>query len=126
MNADVEHAEQFAAHAANIRAARHMVARSLSGHDDVELAELLTAELSANAVEHAGTPFEVLVTRDGDGALTVEVHDDDATLPVLRVTGPDASRGRGLQLVNALAREWGITICPDDGKTVWFRLAPLA
>ena len=84
--------------------------------------ELLTAELSANAIHHARTPFTVGITHDDEGMLTVEVHDHDSTLPVMAPYDPAALGGRGLLLVDALSREWGVTSVPDDGKTVWFRL----
>jgi anti-sigma regulatory factor (Ser/Thr protein kinase) len=102
-----------------------MVTESLWASDDVEIAALLTAELSANAVDHAGTPFTVAVSHDADGELTVEVHDHDPALPVLGPLDPSRDRGRGLRIVDAMSKEWGVTVIHDDGKTVWFRLAPL-
>ena len=39
---------------------------------------------------------------------------------------PGGVRGRGLLLVDTLSREWGVTVIHDDGKTVWFRLSPIA
>jgi anti-sigma regulatory factor (Ser/Thr protein kinase) len=122
----MEREEQFSPDPENIRAARSMVRDSLAAVDDAELAELLTTELSANAVHHAGTPFTVAVSHDDEGMLTVEVHDHDSRLPVIPTLDPAAVRGRGLLLVDTLAREWGVTVIHDDGKTVWFRLSPTA
>jgi anti-sigma regulatory factor (Ser/Thr protein kinase) len=101
-----------------------MVAESLRSTDDSELAALLTSELSTNAVHHAGTPFTVAVRHDDRGALTVEVHDHDPGVPVMAPVAPGSSRGRGLRLVDEFSQEWGVTMIHDDGKTVWFRLAP--
>jgi hypothetical protein len=114
--------ERFAPDPANIRAARLLVLASLGPMDDAEVAQLLATELSANAIHHARTPFSVGITHDTQGILTVEVHDQDSTLPVVAPYDPTALRGRGLLLVDALSREWGVTAIPDDGKTVWFRL----
>ena len=114
--------EQFAPEAANVRAARVMVREALFSTDDAQVAAVLTSELSANAVDHARTPFTVGVSRDEQGALTVEVHDHSPELPALLPLDPRALRGRGLHLVDALAEEWGVTMIHDDGKTVWFRL----
>ena len=57
---------------------------------------------------------------------TVEVHEHDPHLPVLAPLDPEGVRGRGLLLVDTLSREWGVTVIHDDGKTVWFRLSPIA
>jgi anti-sigma regulatory factor (Ser/Thr protein kinase) len=116
--------ERFAPEPENIGAARSLVRGSLGPADDKELAELLTDELSSNAVDHAGTAFTVAVSHDDEGALTVEVHDHDPQPPVMAPLDPDASRGRGLLIVDALSQEWGVTMIHDDGKTVWFRLTP--
>jgi len=114
--------ERFAPDPVNIRAARLLVLASLAPMDDAEVAQLLTTELSANAIQHARTPFTVGITHDDEGTLTVEVHDQDSALPVVAPYDPAALRGRGLLLVDSLSREWGVTPVPDDGKTVWFRL----
>jgi hypothetical protein len=42
-------------------------------------------------------------------------------LPRLRHGGPAARSGRGLHLVGALARAWGVEPSAD-GKTVWAEL----
>jgi hypothetical protein len=80
-------------------------------------AQLVVSELTTNAVVHAGSPFSVSVRYDGS-AVRIAVHDWNPTLPVLRDAGPTAISGRGLHLVNMLARDWGVEPSPD-GKTVW-------
>jgi anti-sigma regulatory factor (Ser/Thr protein kinase) len=83
-------------------------------------AQLVVSELATNAVVHAGSPFSVSVRYDGS-AIRIAVHDWNPTLPVMRNEGPTAISGRGLQLVNMLARDWGVETSPD-GKTVWAEL----
>jgi anti-sigma regulatory factor (Ser/Thr protein kinase) len=81
-------------------------------------AAMVVTELVANAVDHAGTPSTVTVTLD-DHELCVAVRDgrpDAAPRP--RPVDPTAPRGRGLQMVDALATSWGVTV-HADGKTVW-------
>jgi anti-sigma regulatory factor (Ser/Thr protein kinase) len=114
---------QFPPEPSSVPAARWMVGGSLEPGDDEDLAMLLTSELSANAVEHARTPFTVAIDHD-EGTLTVEVHDHDPTPPVMAPSVPGSPRGRGLRIVDAFSQEWGVTMLHDDGKTVWFRLAP--
>jgi len=49
----------------------------------------------------------------------VTVRDDRAApLPRLAPIDPTAARGRGLQMVDALAGAWGVSL-HADGKTVW-------
>ena len=77
---------------------------------------LVANELVANAVDHARTDLELVVSFDGT-AVVVEVHDQSILEPCLRPLNPTAARGRGLQMVNALAKSWR---CVRDagGKTV--------
>jgi anti-sigma regulatory factor (Ser/Thr protein kinase) len=77
---------------------------------------LVANELVANAVDHARTDFELAVTFDGT-AIVVEVHDQSMLQPCLQPFNPTAARGRGLQLVNALAKSWRC-IRHAGGKTV--------
>jgi anti-sigma regulatory factor (Ser/Thr protein kinase) len=87
----------------------------------VDDAVLVVEELVANVVDHARTPFE-LVVRLADRALTIAVHDRSAREPRVQPFDPHAVRGRGLQLVSTLARRWGCEY-HADGKTVWAELA---
>lgn len=79
--------------------------------------ELCASEVIANALLHTGDRCAVTVLRR-PGRLRVEVAD---RCPVLarRERGVEATGGRGLLLVEALAEAWGW--CPrGDGKVVWF------
>ena len=92
--------------------------------DDVDVVLMVVSELVSNAVDHARTPLTVAVSRGADG-LTVSVGDRCDALPTLRAHDPFAARGRGLQMVDALARHWDCT--PDvsgRGKTVWAEIPP--
>lgn len=85
-----------------------------------EPAALLTSELVTNAVLHARSAVEVTV-RLADSQLWVGVSDGDTGPPVRKRYGPDAATGRGLLLVERIARSWG-TEPSGDGKVVWFCL----
>jgi two-component sensor histidine kinase len=87
----------------------------------VDDAVLLVSELVTNAVMHAQTPLEVQV-HVGKGAVRVEVQDDSDALPIARIPRNEATGGRGLQLVERIARAWGIER-RTRGKVVWFELA---
>ncbi len=84
-------------------------------------AALVVTELVSNGADHAEGPLRLTVNRTDDGVL-IEVHDRSTALPVLRPVSPESPRGRGMIIVNALSKRWGVT--PDaDGKTVWAELA---
>jgi hypothetical protein len=59
----------------------------------------------------------------GDG-VRVEVLDANPTMPVAGTLAPGALSGRGLTLVQSLARRWGAPHNKDGGKTVWFEVVP--
>ena len=86
----------------------------------MDTALLLTTELVTNAVIHAGSAVSVTVRR-GRGQLRVEVADTGGGALTMREPDPDATSGRGLQLMEALASAWG-TSAYDAGKLVWFEL----
>jgi anti-sigma regulatory factor (Ser/Thr protein kinase) len=89
--------------------------------DIVDDALLVVEELVANVVDHARTRFELVVQLTGR-VLRVAVRDRGSGFPRMRPFDPNATRGRGLQVVTALADRWG---CETDerGKTVWADLA---
>lgn len=93
---------------------------------------LLTTELVANAVRHAGTSIGLRLVRSG-GRVRVEVSDGSRSRPVRRRTsalaeivlegdGSPPGRPSGLDLLERLASDWGVRRTPQ-GKTVWFELA---
>ncbi|MDJ0380190.1 ATP-binding protein [Streptomyces sp. G-G2] len=92
---------------------------------DSDTAELLTAELVANAVEHTpgDAPIELVVELLANGC-QVEVHDRDPRPPAElcpRMPDPWQEHGRGLLLIRALSSSCGARPTPH-GKAVWFTL----
>ena len=81
-------------------------------------AVLLANELVTNAVVHARTDVRLRLELRGD-RLHIAVRDGSPRL--LRLVAPDgqAEGGRGLWLVEQLARAWASTPHPDGGKVVW-------
>jgi anti-sigma regulatory factor (Ser/Thr protein kinase) len=93
----------------------------LDAHEVVEAALLLTSELVTNAVLYAAGTIDVDVDIDLRG-VRVEVGDHSAEPPSPRDASPEETSGRGLHLVDAMARAWGVESQRDDGKVVWFEL----
>jgi anti-sigma regulatory factor (Ser/Thr protein kinase) len=84
------------------------------------VARLALSELVTNAIVHASTDMVVRVRPDDDG-IWVGVSDQDRSMPVLREPAPDGVGGRGLAIVAAVARRWGVDRrFSRRGKTVWF------
>ncbi|MYV97566.1 ATP-binding protein [Streptomyces sp. SID3343] len=91
-------------------------------------AELIIAELAANAVLHgraSDRDFKLTVTSDAAlGTLRIAVTDTHGDrLPVpLSSPNPNGESGRGLLIVSTLAVHWGVDPHPPAGKTVWAEL----
>ncbi len=97
--------------------------RAYGNRVDAHDAQLVLSELATNAVMHAGTPFSVAVRCDGS-TVRISVQDRSSGQPIMRNGKPGALSGRGLRLISAVARAWGVEY-RSDGKTVWAEL-PLA
>lgn len=86
-----------------------------------DVASLLVSELVTNAYLHARSEVEVQVECRGED-VEVAVTDTSPRPPrVVQNRGDGTATGRGLQLVDALAAEWGAET-GSTGKTVWFSL----
>jgi anti-anti-sigma factor len=81
-------------------------------------AVLLANELVTNAVAHAHTEILLRLELRRD-RLHIAVRDGGPGLPHLVVPDRRAEGGRGLWLVEQLARSWGVNRHPDGGKVVW-------
>ncbi|MFI7705670.1 SpoIIE family protein phosphatase [Nonomuraea sp. NPDC049480] len=71
--------------------------------------------------EVVGDKEFTLRLRRGDEAVWVEVFDQDLRLPRIRSAGENDEGGRGLYLVDQLARRWG-SRPTREGKAVWFEI----
>ncbi|MFS0700330.1 SpoIIE family protein phosphatase [Cellulomonas sp. 179-A 4D5 NHS] len=88
------------------------------------LVKLLTSEVVTNAVKYGLVRDVVTVTVTcAAGAVTVSVQDDNPDLPHVHHARREDTGGRGMELVERFAEEWGTDVSADgDGKGVWFRL----
>ncbi|MGR8007583.1 ATP-binding protein [Streptomyces hypolithicus] len=124
--------------AAAVPMARALIRTALAAVDggeataDSDTAELLTAELVANAVEHTSgeRPIELAVRLLPAGC-RIEVHDGDPAPPGnLDRSGDDSApdpwqeHGRGLLLIRTLSSDCGHRPTAH-GKAVWFMLRAL-
>ncbi len=114
-------ARSFECRPEEVTAARRFVRETLRGEETelVDAAELMASELTSNCVRHAGTAFDVRVQVRGD--IRVEVSDHGGGEPRPLSPGPDEPSGRGLMIVQAMSRSWGVEPA-GEGKKVWFTL----
>lgn len=113
---------ELAADAASVPAAREFVraqSHGLPAHLR-EVLELCVSEVATNCVQHARTSFTIRYF-DQPGCVRIEVSDTGAGTPAVQQPSPTDRHGRGLQIVSALADDWGSRgTRPPPGKTVWF------
>lgn len=119
--------QRFSSTPRGARLARHLVLHRLDiwgipyGSTLSETAELLVAELAANAVTHGLVPGrDIEVLRLDAHTLRIDVSDSRGEC---RPAAPEqtfeaAESGRGLLLVEALADRWGVFDRVPVGKTV--------
>jgi hypothetical protein len=115
-----EVAAHFEAEVSAPRAVRHFVIDTLRqwsfGDDLIDDAALVSSELAANAVVHAGSAFSVALRTNGS-LVRIEIQDSCPVGP----SGLTARRERGLGVVACLALRWGVD--PSGiGKVVWAEL----
>jgi anti-sigma regulatory factor (Ser/Thr protein kinase) len=107
----------------NIAPLRRVVTDTLQDWDVSSVIDdivLIVSELVTNAVRYDGPRVDLHVQLR-DGVLRVVVHDGASAPDPKRGRDDDDEGGRGLQIVEALARRWGIQPVPN-GKNVWAEL----
>jgi anti-sigma regulatory factor (Ser/Thr protein kinase) len=87
--------------------------------DDVVL---VVDELVTNAVLHAHGSITLQLDLRGP-YVCVEVTDDSPSLPCANAPSESGTSGRGLAIVEAIAREWGTRPLATGGKSVWAQIA---
>jgi PAS domain S-box-containing protein len=102
----------------SIGRARHDIAAlaaqlGIEGSGDLEL---ITSELTSNAVNDSASEIRVRLSR-GDAVVRLEVDDDGPGFPQV-LEGTEAG-GWGLRVVDEVSTAWGVIPLPAGGKTVW-------
>jgi anti-sigma regulatory factor (Ser/Thr protein kinase) len=105
------------------RAALRQIKELGAAHDD---ALLIASELVTNAVAHSGgSPADTIQVRavlmEADVSISVHGPGLSGDTPHLRDTSVIQADGRGLRIVERLARRWGFEL--DRGHRVWAELA---
>src|SRR5215467_5648485 len=117
-----EAAATYPARPEHVRQARADARGLLAGCPAADEVILCLSELATNAVLHSssrrpGGTFTVRIGSRPGADIRLEVEDDGG--PWL-ASAPDPGSGRGLDIIGALAAEWGVATSPA-GRTVWAR-----
>jgi CheY-like chemotaxis protein len=88
----------------------------------LDAALLVTSELAANAVTHAGSAFRVQLSVRST-TLRIDVVDYGSGAPEPQALSLSEEHGRGLLLIDAMTTAWGIEDAATAGKVVWAELA---
>jgi anti-sigma regulatory factor (Ser/Thr protein kinase) len=106
-----------------VPAARRFARDQLRGSRcDTETAALLVSEVVTNAVLHGRSDVFLVVEDRGDVAY-VSVSDASPMPPRVHNFAVESATGRGLRLVDQLARRWGVDpAASGQGKVVWFEV----
>jgi anti-sigma regulatory factor (Ser/Thr protein kinase) len=112
----------FACRPTAVRDARELVRTTLDGRpaEVIDAAELMISELASNCVRHAQTEFEVRICAKDE--VRIEVRDRGEGSPRVLSPGVREPSGRGLRIVEAMSRRWGV-IPEATGKVVWFTIS---
>jgi anti-sigma regulatory factor (Ser/Thr protein kinase) len=115
---------QLTADAAVVSTVRELLKRLLASWRMAEAAtkdvQLLASEVVGNAIRHGQSPVTLIARYDGK-RVRVEVGDGSPELPALKHPSAFDEGGRGMLLVEAIARNWGV-LATVGGKRVWFEV----
>jgi anti-sigma regulatory factor (Ser/Thr protein kinase) len=115
------------------RAHARVVSHEWGLPDLADTAELVASELVTNAVQAsqrlrlradlAAVPVVRLWLVSDQISMMIRVWDGNDEMPVRRDADPDDSGGRGLMIIDSLAKDWG-AYRKADGKVVWAMISP--
>lgn len=118
---DPAHVLELDRDVADLGNVRRWTQSSLTGlhQDDLVDVLLVVTELVSNVYDHARFPARLRLRKSGEPCVVrISVEDASASAPVLRPSSSDSPRGRGMAIVNQLAKQWGV-VQRTVGKSVW-------
>jgi anti-sigma regulatory factor (Ser/Thr protein kinase) len=119
----VVRSELFSPVVASVASARHFISECVEqvGLRALPDVQLMVSELATNSILHAVSHFDITVEKLEENRARVEVRDFGDGTPQVEAPGLYSEEGRGLQVVNRLANEWGVEEHPGGrGKSIWF------
>jgi anti-sigma regulatory factor (Ser/Thr protein kinase) len=99
-------------------AIRAFLAHQAAPDSDLEAVEIIVGELVTNVIRYAPGAVGIHVAWEDEGAVLI-VGDRGPGIPAVRsLPDPTASSGRGLYLIQALARQVEIDAVPGNGTRI--------
>ncbi len=101
---------------------RFLAAEADDAVSDLDAVEMIVGELVANVIRHAAGPIGIHVAWEGEAAVAI-FADRGPGIPAVRcVPSVDATSGRGLMIVQALAKKVEIASSAANGSRVIVQL----
>ena len=102
--------------------ARHGIRRFLElqadEDSDLDAVELIVGELVSNVIRYAPGPLGIHVSWEGEGAVLI-IADRGPGIPAVRIVpDPVATSGRGLYIIQALAKDMAIDAVTGHGTRI--------
>jgi anti-sigma regulatory factor (Ser/Thr protein kinase) len=118
----LEFSARLPAEAGSIATLRRFLAQALalsgSTADEAE-ATLVLSELVTNALEYGQSQFLSVVLHIDPERLRIEVSDENGNAPRIVDDAVTMSTGRGLRIVDCIAKDWGWSYPDAAHKVVW-------
>jgi anti-sigma regulatory factor (Ser/Thr protein kinase) len=115
------HRRAFKGEPEELARVRSFAAAALRGCSVLDDAVLLIDEVAANAIVHTDSETVEVALRHVGDVVRGEVRDEGSdTVPAPKAEA-DGESGRGLLIVDLLAKQWGSRRTPS-GRMVWFEL----
>ncbi|WP_371786070.1 ATP-binding protein [Streptosporangium subroseum] len=109
LDAEAIQIRRFRASLPELQHVRRFVGDLVTNHPSADDAVLAASELAANAIEHSDSGAFTVQMAHLQDAVRIEVRDAGGSgLPRPGPNGPDATRGRGLFIVESISRHWGV------------------
>jgi anti-sigma regulatory factor (Ser/Thr protein kinase) len=103
-------------------AIRAFLTREAAADSDLEAVEIIVGELVANVIHYAPGAVGIHVAWEDEGAVLIVADRGPGIPAVRRLPDPIAASGRGLYLIQALARQVEIDAVPGNGTRIKVRL----
>lgn len=100
------------------RAIRAFLARQACPDSDLEAVEIIVGELVANVIRYAPGAIGIHVAWEDEGAVLIVADRGPGIPPIRCLPEPASSSGRGLFLIQALAREVEFDTVPGNGTRI--------
>ena len=101
---------------------RRFIAAQADASSDLDAVEIIAGELIANVILHAGGAIGIHAYWEGHRGMLIVADRGPGIPPIRSVPDLDATSGRGLLLIQALAKRMEIDAAPGSGSRILVEL----